>query len=341
MTGLGVVSPIGTGKEQFWKSVVEGASGIRKITKIPSLTEYYGGEIRGFDVDKYVDDRRFRRAADISKYALAAIKLAIMDTAIEVADNTSLVMGITHGALNYTQEYHWGLLKESAEVSPMLFSDSVLNAPAGNASICFGINGPVHTIIGGAEASIKAIMLERQLLEKGIAEKSIVVSTEEINELAFSCYLRKGMNQLSEGSCAIVIEKEDDVKSQPYCYIAGISSLFNPASPDTALTDAINQCLQKAGLKIKDIDIVITDSRLPDTLLNNIPIGSIISLTGNAFSVTSLCHVVLSAIIIKTGVLPNAIIKNKTFMSDNIKNVMVCASDREGIVFAIILTSYN
>lgn len=331
-TGTGVVSPIGTGNEQFWKAVINDKSGLGRIKKIPSQSDFIGGEIGDFDFDRYINDRKFRRASEISKYALVAAKIAAGDAVN--TERTALIMGITHGALNYTQEFHRSIVKDGA-ASPILFSDSVLNAPAGNVSIYFGIKGPVHTIVGGPNVAIKSIMLGSKMLVNGSADKVIVISAEEINELSFSYYSRKGIGILSEGAGAIVIEKEDSVKELPYCYISGISSRYNPSDSDS-LKKVIDNALEAAALKLSDISLILTDSSI-----NDMTTGSIISLTGNAFAVTTMWHIILSCLAFKNGELPMTVIRNKAAVLNSAGNVLVCSLDKNVEASAIVLSGYE
>ncbi len=346
LTGIGMVTPIGIGKEQFWNAVENGYSGIRNLTKFSFPHEISCGEIRDLYLDNYINDRRFRRAAYISQYTLVASSLAMTDAGRKLSrgNDTAFVKGITHGALNYTQAFHGALIKEGVDsISPILFSDSTLNAPASNASICFGINGPVHTLVGGADTAIKSIMLACQLLADGTVDRSLVVCAEELNELSLSCYTRKDITPLSEGSGAILIENEETVKgASPYCYIAGSASECNPSNPDMVLDTVISTCLENASLKVRDIDFIMSDYHLPaKVFLNNIPAGSIIPLAGNAFVVTVLWHIILSSLVIKSGTIPRGVIQNKAMVSKQIKNVMIWTAEKRGTASAIILSKFQ
>jgi 3-oxoacyl-(acyl-carrier-protein) synthase len=345
LTGIGMVTPIGIGKEQFWNAVENGYSGIGTLTKFSFTREISCGAIRDLSFDNCINDRRFRRAASISQYTLLASSLAMNDAGKKMIGgyNTALIQGITHGALNYTQAFHGALIKEGVDsISPILFSDSTLNAPASNASIYLGINGPVHTLAGGSDAAIKAIILACQLLDDGIVDRSLVVCAEELNELSLSCYERLGFTPLSEGSGAILIENEETVKgASPYCYIAGSASECNPSNPDIAIDTVISTCLETASLKVQDIDFIMSDYHLPaKAFFNNIPAGSILPLAGNAFAVTVLWHIILSALVIKSSTIPKGVIQNKVMVSNQIKNVMLWTAGKEGTASAIILSKF-
>ncbi len=341
ITGIGPVSPIGIGKEHFWHAVKNGDSGMKMSNRFPFFHETYYGELTTLNFDEYIYDKRFRRTADISKYVLTSAILAINDSRRTISGKeTAFIMGTTHGALNYTQAFHSALIREGAEaVSPIFFSDSVLNAPASNASICFDIRGPVHTLIGGGETALKSVMLACRIIANGEANRALVVSAEELNELSFACHARMGINSISEGAGAILIEKEDDIRGlSPYCYISGMASRCNPLNPEAALINVISKSIEKTNLKLSDVDIILTDSDLPaERHLKDKFTGSIMNLTGNAFSVAAMWNMILASLSIKNGSMPKTVVKNKVSVSD-VNNIMICTSEKHGAASAIILS---
>ncbi|MBI5409833.1 MAG: beta-ketoacyl synthase chain length factor [Nitrospirae bacterium] len=350
ITGIGLITPIGVGKEQFWQNVISGASGVGKTNRFPSLPELLCGEISDTDAVEDLSDRRLRRSANISKYAFAAANLAINDAWDKPADNinTALIFGITHGALNYTQAFHSALLREGVDAaSPLFFSDSVLNAPASNTSICLGLGGSVHTLVDGSAAALKAIMLARRLLDGGSADRVLIVCAEELNELSLSCYLQKGISPLSEGSGALLIERETTEGSPTrgndnkisYCRISGTASIFNPSYPAAALTDALTQCLEKADMDAENIDLIVAGRDMQaGPPFKGVSTVSITHLTGDAFAATALWHVILGSLIIKNGKIPEAVITNKASMPDQVRNVLVYTNDGQGIASAVSLS---
>jgi 3-oxoacyl-[acyl-carrier-protein] synthase II len=344
ISGTGAVTPIGTGNDQFWNNAAAGISGIRMTGRFASLGDIRCGEIKG-DMEEYVTDRRFRRIAEISKYALAAAGLAIKDAdpGMAIHEDTALIMGITHGALNYTQEFHGMILREGGGVaSPLLFADSVLNSSAGNASIYFGIKGPVHTLIGGPEVSIKSIILACRMIREGQIRKALVVSSEELNELSYSYNLRKGNDILAEGAGALLIDC-DDATEAPYrgCFLSGMASGFDPSDPEGALNNVMTRSLQDAALNPGEIDFIMTDvpmSGLRRLKGKDIPSGSVKLLTGDAFSVTAIWHIILAAIALRKGILPAGILAEKGKGPYAVNNIMICSLERQGSASAVILS---
>ncbi|MGO9614601.1 MAG: beta-ketoacyl synthase N-terminal-like domain-containing protein [Dissulfurispiraceae bacterium] len=344
ITGTGMVSPIGTGKDGFWNAIESGSAGIGKLTRFSLAQDILCGEIRDFDLGDYISDRRFRRAAPISQFAIATTAMALEEAgAADNGDDTALVMAITHGALGYAQAFHRDLIEGGPEaVSPIFFSDSVLNAPAGNISICFGIKGPVHTILGGPETTVKSIMTACRMLSDEEIKKAIVVSAEELNEFSLFCYTRLGFSPLSEGAGTIIIEREGaGAQSTPYCRIAGVASMCNPSDPDAALENSLNLCMDSAGLWGSDIDLVMVDSKASrNQILKGIPAATLTPFTGNAFATSVLWEVVYSAMAIRKDRISKTLISRGGAPPARIKNVLVCTADGQGNAAAILLTKH-
>jgi 3-oxoacyl-(acyl-carrier-protein) synthase len=346
ISGIGPLSPSGAGKEKLWEMLSGGPSVIKEITRFPSVPGAMGGEVDDSDADAHINARKFRRAADVSKYAMAAIELAMNDAGLDSVrgEDSAMVAAITHGALNYTQDYHESLLTGGVEdISPALFSDSVLNAPAGNASICYGIQGAVHTIIGGVSASIKASILACRLLEEDSIQRAAVIATEEINELSFYCRRKFGESIMSEGAGAILIEKDNGEKnSQRYCSISGFSSYLNISDMDKSFRTSVDRALAMAGIKKQDVDFALVDMPpgIHSGYLDNIRQNSISRYTGNAFCVSSIWNIIIAAYILDKGFLPEYFSEtgNKADKADNMKNVLVCSLEKTGSAAAMVLT---
>ncbi|MDG5997034.1 MAG: hypothetical protein E3K33_08775 [Candidatus Brocadia sp.] len=137
-----------------------------------------------------------------------------------------------------------------------------------------------------------------------------------------------------------MIEKEGKITgTTPYCYLSSIASQFNPSNPCAALHEVINQCLEKADIGPKDIDLVMTDSCVPvKSDLHDIPVGCIIPLSGNAFSLTVILHIIVSSLAINNGAIPKAIIRNGISISDCLQNVLIYSTEEDGIASAMVLS---
>ncbi len=320
ITGLGSVSPVGVGSAVLSEALRNNISGIKKITKFPVFCEKpFAGEINDFKPEDFIKDNRFRRIADISKYAIAAGLSSVRDGDIDLKnyapDRVGLIMCITHGAIGYSGKFHRELLDEGSEsASPMLFSDSVLNAPAGNVSNYLGIKGPVHTLVGGSGVPIEAIRLAEDLLLSGRIDCCFVGAAEELNEIAFHTYRRFGFDfSPGEGAGMVILERQDNAlrkKQKVYAAVRGnVTRFYHKNSKVEPLIDIVDRCLKKTGFTTGNIDgiFVNTDSaadaikRLCSRTNKETAIKNMAGLLGEAFCVTTVFHIIVAAMLAGNG----------------------------------------
>lgn len=343
IAGLGPVTPIGIGKKEMWHTLLD------KSESSSFLYEKHSGKINTQILNNYMVYRRLRRAAMISKYAIASVKLARDDAQITISDNNrvSVLTNVTHGALNYTQEFHKSIVTEGPGLqSPVLFSDSVLNAPSSNISLCFGIKGPVHSLIGGTTTVIKSLQLAAQMIRRGFVDKSIIVACEELNELSTHYYSKHGINKIAEGAGALIVETDTKDKIS-YSVLSATASYFIPSHPRLALAKVIEECLKTAGLTMSDINMVMIEPpHIREKLLNTTTHCSLTPYTGTAFTVSTLWNIIMSALIVKSNIVPQLLFSSKNENNLNqivpspINHIMICAVEKEGNAAAIVLSQY-
>ncbi len=166
VTGLGVVSPLGLGVEEFWSSLVEGRRALSPHLSSPrGITVPSRAGLLGEVADRareLVGARRLRRVSPLTLYAVTAAHLALenangasvaessggVPTPTD-ADSTAVVLGTSFGSSNYHFEYYEKLYRGGLrDASPLLFSESVMNAASGHVSLHFGLRGPSIALVG-------------------------------------------------------------------------------------------------------------------------------------------------------------------------------------------------
>src|SRR5574340_95431 len=158
ITGVSVISSIGTGKDIFWENLTKGVSGIKPITL--------------FDVRIYLGSKGIRHIDRTSLLVSSATVLAIKDANLEnntySGDELGIVVGSTYGSINSISSFDFQSLREGPNyVNPMDFPNTVLNAPASRASIFCKATGLNTTISNGVTSSIDAIIYASDFLRLG------------------------------------------------------------------------------------------------------------------------------------------------------------------------------
>lgn len=185
VTGIGPVTPIGTGVGRFWESVRSGKSGVGPVTRFD--TERYpvkiGAEINEFNIDDYLEPRRARRMGRFSHFAFAASKLALDHAGLQPSDpdpaRVGIVIGSGIGGIALTEEEHEVLLtKGPRSVSPELIAKMIPNAAAGSIAIELGFSGPNDCTVTACASSGHAMARAIDLIRSGSADIVLAGGTE-------------------------------------------------------------------------------------------------------------------------------------------------------------------
>ncbi|MBF0568093.1 MAG: beta-ketoacyl synthase chain length factor [Nitrospirae bacterium] len=330
VTGVGATSPAGVGV-----STLAEAAALGHCVAANPISEAAVAVLR-----------KIRRSAAITSYAVTAVEEVLRDRGVSDFGDCALIAGVTNGALNFSTGFHHTLVTEAKDTaSPTLFSESVLNAPAGNASIIFNIRGPVHSIIGGPSVAVKALMLAATLIETRRAQRAIVVCAEERNELSSFCYSRlnpKAAWVFSEGAGAVLIEPVDELRPK-LCTISGYAAYTIPDSPQLALQRAIDGALSMADLAAGDIGVAVSDYKTTP-LFREIPTLSFSDCLGYAFCVSSMWNIILAAMACAGGCPVNLLFAaglKKYAKHSEINHVIIYAAEEDGDASAIILSGVS
>lgn len=280
ITGTGVVSPVGIGNEAFWSSLASRVCGIGEIKRFHPGA-YLGGEVPAAEFARVFDDRRLRRAAEVTKYAFLSAREALVCAGayqdLFDASRAGIVSGVTHGALEYSCLFHAGVVREGPPgASPALFSDSVLNATAGTLSLAFGIKGPSHSLIGGSPVGLQAIAFAAGLIREKRVELCAATASEVLNQRAVEVYSRMGLVSKArqpspftkgaegflpgEGAGTIILEVYENATRRGARPLAEIRGWGFSCSGDLAesVATALEKALSSASLGVEDIKVVIT-----------------------------------------------------------------------------------
>jgi 3-oxoacyl-[acyl-carrier-protein] synthase II len=329
ITGIGVVSPIGIGKEEFLLSLKKGRSGIEEIKEFDthSSRSKKGGVIRSFHPKEFIPASKIRRLDRASQFAIAASKLALADAKFSVTRENSSRVGVVLGSgfcgLSSSEEFHRGqVLKGFLDLNPMLFPNTVPNAPSSYVSIELGIQGVNSTLVQSFCTAEAAIIFACDQLQKRRVDLVLTGGVDELSEFLFrgfselhllatdlghgekSCPYDKTRNGLvlGEGAGLLVLEREGHARSRGgriYGYILGYGLVGKSSTGDPSedLGRSIKMTLK--GMERSSIDYLSgagNSSKVLDALEAKgvkkafqtqslqIPVSSIKSMTGEAIA---------------------------------------------------------
>ena len=185
ITGLGVVSPVGTGVEKFWNSLLEGKSGIAPITRFDAadFPVKIAGEVKDFDPALAGDKKTIRHMDRNAQFAVAAARMAVEDAKLDMEkENPGMagtVIGTGIGGIATMEETVFRIeQKGPGKVNPFAVPMMIANMASGQVSITFGLQGPVLTDVTACASGTNAIGLAARLIKHGDADVMIAGGTE-------------------------------------------------------------------------------------------------------------------------------------------------------------------
>ena len=168
VSGFGIVSPLGIGKDAFFQGLREGRVAIRRVDSDLDLTGIeakVAAPCDSFDPLAFLPPKRAKRLGRTSQMAIVAAKLAQEEAKFSPDDGGAVVVGTGIGALEILLENHASFLSRGAErVSPFLIPLMMPNAPSAEISIEFGIKGPSFGVVTACAASTHAIGLAYEMI---------------------------------------------------------------------------------------------------------------------------------------------------------------------------------
>ena len=186
VTGLGIVSPVGSQVAEAWDNVVNGRSFIGPITRF-DVTNYptrFAGDVRNFIVDDYLPPKEARRMDPFVQYGFAAATQALKDSGLAITPENDtrigVVMGAGIGGLETIQNSHEKLLeaKGPRKVSPFFVPASIINMISGHLSIQYGLKGPNLAMVTACTTSTHSIGIAARTIQYGDADAMLAGGAE-------------------------------------------------------------------------------------------------------------------------------------------------------------------
>ena len=185
VTGIGLVSPLGTGTDKNWQALLRGESGIAPLTRfdVSRHATRFGGEVKDFDPLAFIDRKEVRKMDLFIRFGLAAAELAVADSGLDRAglqsDRAGVYVGSGIGGLGSIEENHKVLLEKGPDrVSPFFLIQTIINEASGQISIRFGAKGPNCANATACSTGSHAIGDSFRIIARGEADIMITGGAE-------------------------------------------------------------------------------------------------------------------------------------------------------------------
>lgn len=195
VTGLGVVSSIGTGKEVFWTSCLQGTSGVKPIRgfDVGSYRSRLGAQLPEVDFKAWIKPANLRRMDRIGKIMVSAVRLALDDSGLELEKEDpgrmGLSLGTGLGSSDTVDQFFRSLLKDGPTgAAPLLFQTAVPNAISSHCSIEYGIKGVNITFSHKETSTEMAMAYAYHLLREGRMDVILAGGGDELSEPLYHVY---------------------------------------------------------------------------------------------------------------------------------------------------------
>ena len=229
IAGMGWVTPLGNGVDPVWDRLLHGDE-----ASATAISEQFGKRFyRAFRVPESalsgLAHPRLRRASVISRFAAAAGLEALQAAGVKIdsqnAQRIALIFAISNGGVIYTKRFYRDVIETGAQsASPLLFPETVFNAPASHLAAILGVTGTTYTLVGDGAVGLSAIKMSEDVMTDESLDYCLIVGTEEVDWLLCDAYCRwrllraappiepfntqkRGMI-LSEGAGAILVARD-------------------------------------------------------------------------------------------------------------------------------------
>ncbi|MFI0399183.1 MAG: beta-ketoacyl-ACP synthase II [Thiolinea sp.] len=296
VTGLGIVSPVGSTLETAWGNIKAGKSGINTIEpEVFDASEFsvrIAGNVKGFKVDDYIKPKDQKKMDAFIHYGIGAGVDAIRDSGIEVteanAERIGVVMGSGIGGLQTIERNYNAFLNGGPrKISPFFVPASIINMVAGNLSIMFGLKGPNMSIVSACATATHSIGDAARMIVYGDADVMVAGGAEMgstplgIGGFAAARALSTRNDDpkaasrpwdvdrdgfvLGDGAGVLVLEEYEHAKARGariYCELVGYgmsSDAYHMTSPSEGGEGAarcMRNALRDAGLNADQVDYI-------------------------------------------------------------------------------------
>src|SRR5436190_4445724 len=185
VTGMGFITPIGSDIETVWSNLIEGVSGVGRITRFDTTNfdTKIAAEVKGFNPEEYMDRKTARHVGRYCQFALAASKQALehagLDPSEHDPDDVGVIISSGVGGMEEIERNHTALRERGVRrISPFTVPMMIADMPAGLVAMHYGAGGPNYAIVSACASSGHAIGEASEIIRRGDAQAMLAGGAE-------------------------------------------------------------------------------------------------------------------------------------------------------------------
>jgi 3-oxoacyl-[acyl-carrier-protein] synthase II len=286
VTGIGVISPFGVGRDAFWDGLAEGRLGVSQRPGLEALPEAYryAGQLHEFRPEDIIGTKGLKYLNDATRLLLCTAELAVRDARLEIApdaaEDVGVVVASSFSNVGDCVGFYESLLSPAERTNPLRFPNLFINIAGGNLAIRLGIRGLNTTVTNGATSSLDALQHGLTALRCGRARVLLVGGLEVLSPPLVEGFCQAGMLGdtmaprpfdrrrrgliLAEGCGVVVLERADAARNRGarvYGEVAGYGSApvdmgDEAVAAGEAIAEAMRRALAAAGTGTDEVDWV-------------------------------------------------------------------------------------
>lgn len=295
VTGLGAITPIAVGTNEYWNALLEGKNGVELITKFDTtrFDTKFAAEVKDFNPENFIDKKTIKRLDPFSQFAIASSEIAVADSGINLdkinKERAGVIFGSGIGGMEALQNEHWKYFQDRNPkvISPFFIPMIIADLAAGQISMRFGLKGPNYATTSACATASHSISDAFMHIQRGSADLIICGGSEaSIAEIAIGGFnamraistwndnykeasrpfdLKRNGFVMGEGAGALVLESLEhalDRGAKIYAELAGIGltadayHITAPAPNGEGAYRSMKIAIEDAGLTPNDIDYI-------------------------------------------------------------------------------------
>ena len=323
IAGMGWVTPLGSDLSGVWQRLLNGETAPVQAISSPLGPTY---PVIPVATEQAPAHPRLRRSSAISRFAVIAGLAALQDARLkldaETAARTALIFAVSNGGVIYTKRFYDEIVESGAQAaSPLLFPETVFNAPASHMAAILGITGASYTLVGDGAVGILALRMAEDLMENEMLDRCLVVGAEETDWLLCDAYRKWRLLRsappiepfmqpprgtiLSEGAGAVLLSRSGTIQLEKIA--TGANFRRQSEAADSVEKVFTELCEGEIDLVVASANGTFIDAAERAAVLRNCPSAKVHAMKaalGESVGASSLWQIISGAQSLRTQLVP-------------------------------------